>query len=212
MADYFQRLRPRYRTAILSNAAAGGRREEERRYGFATMADVLVYSYEVGIEKPDRRIYKITCQRLGVARARWCSWTTLRPMWWPPGARDAGGTVPEHCPGDHRRRGMPCGVRKLSPCNPTPDPDRAEVLLVGVAVAQQARPQLLGHRIGRCRPWPSSSATGADHDHHPAALAQRLRCVLGLVAPHDHGEQRRSCSRGPLTAHPEHGPGDATLG
>jgi len=66
LADYFQRLRPRYRTAILSNAAAGGRREEERRYGFAAMADVLVYSYEVGIEKPDRRIYEITCQRLGV--------------------------------------------------------------------------------------------------------------------------------------------------
>jgi epoxide hydrolase-like predicted phosphatase len=66
MADYFQRLRPRYRTAILSNAAAGGRREEERRYGFAAMADVLVYSYEVGIEKPDRRIYEITCQLLGV--------------------------------------------------------------------------------------------------------------------------------------------------
>src|SRR4029453_3090029 len=64
--DYFQRLRPQYRTAILSNAAAGGRREEERRYGFATMADVLVYSYEVGIEKPDRRIYQITCQELGV--------------------------------------------------------------------------------------------------------------------------------------------------
>ena len=30
------------------------------------MADVLVYSYEVGIEKPDERIYEITCQRLGV--------------------------------------------------------------------------------------------------------------------------------------------------
>jgi epoxide hydrolase-like predicted phosphatase len=66
MADYLQRLRPRYRTAILSNAAAGGRREEERRYGFAAMADVLVYSYEVGIQKPDRRIYEIACQRLGV--------------------------------------------------------------------------------------------------------------------------------------------------
>jgi epoxide hydrolase-like predicted phosphatase len=66
MADYFQRLRPRYRTAILSNAAAGGRREEERRYGFSAMADVLVYSYEVGIEKPDRRVYEITCERLGV--------------------------------------------------------------------------------------------------------------------------------------------------
>lgn len=66
MAAYFQRLRPRYRTAILSNAAEGGRREEERRYRFASMADVLVYSYEVGIEKPDQRIYEITCQRLGV--------------------------------------------------------------------------------------------------------------------------------------------------
>jgi epoxide hydrolase-like predicted phosphatase len=66
LADYCQRLRPRYRTAILSNAAAGGRREEDRRYGFVSMADVLVYSYEVGIEKPDRRIYEITCERLGV--------------------------------------------------------------------------------------------------------------------------------------------------
>jgi epoxide hydrolase-like predicted phosphatase len=66
LAGYFRRLRPRYRTAILSNAAAGGRREEERRHGFADLADVLVYSYEVGIEKPDRRIYEITCERLGV--------------------------------------------------------------------------------------------------------------------------------------------------
>jgi FMN phosphatase YigB (HAD superfamily) len=66
MADYFQHLRLRYRTAILSNAAAGGRREEERRYGFSAMADVLVYSYEVGIEKPDQRIYEITSERLGV--------------------------------------------------------------------------------------------------------------------------------------------------
>jgi epoxide hydrolase-like predicted phosphatase len=30
------------------------------------MADVLVYSYEVGIEKPDRRIYEFACERPGV--------------------------------------------------------------------------------------------------------------------------------------------------
>jgi epoxide hydrolase-like predicted phosphatase len=66
MVGYFQQLRPRYRTAILSNAAAGGRREEQARYGFDAMADVLVYSYEVGMEKPDRRIYRLTCERLGV--------------------------------------------------------------------------------------------------------------------------------------------------
>jgi FMN phosphatase YigB (HAD superfamily) len=80
MADYFQRLRPRYRTAILSNAAAGGRREEERRYGFANMADVLVYSYEVGIEKPDQRIYEITCERLDVHPSDVVFRTTWRPM------------------------------------------------------------------------------------------------------------------------------------
>jgi epoxide hydrolase-like predicted phosphatase len=66
LADYFQRLRPRYRTAILSNAAAGGRRQEQARYGMDELADLLVYSYEVGIEKPDRRIYLLTCERLGV--------------------------------------------------------------------------------------------------------------------------------------------------
>jgi FMN phosphatase YigB (HAD superfamily) len=63
---HFQRLRPRYRTGILSNAAAGGRRQEQMRYGFDDLADLTVYSYEVGIEKPDRRIYLLTCERLGV--------------------------------------------------------------------------------------------------------------------------------------------------
>jgi FMN phosphatase YigB (HAD superfamily) len=63
MTDYFRRLRPRYRTAILSDAAAGGRREEQARYGFDEMADVVVYSYEVGIDKPDQRIYQLTCER-----------------------------------------------------------------------------------------------------------------------------------------------------
>jgi hypothetical protein len=38
------------------------------------------------------------------------------------------------------------------------------------------------------------------HDHHPAAPAQRLGGVLGLVPPHDHGEERRPCSRRPDTA------------
>jgi epoxide hydrolase-like predicted phosphatase len=66
VADYFRSLRPRYRTAILSNAAAGGVRREEERYRFSAMADVLVYSFEEGIEKPDHRIYLRTCERLGV--------------------------------------------------------------------------------------------------------------------------------------------------
>jgi epoxide hydrolase-like predicted phosphatase len=66
LASWFRRLRPRYRTAILSNGAAGGRREEETRYRLSAMADLLVYSYEVGLAKPDHRIYRLTCDRLGV--------------------------------------------------------------------------------------------------------------------------------------------------
>jgi putative hydrolase of the HAD superfamily len=66
LAEYFRRLRPRYLTAILSNGAAGGAREEQARYGLAEMVDLLVYSYQKGIEKPDHRIYQRTCQRLGV--------------------------------------------------------------------------------------------------------------------------------------------------
>src|SRR4030095_7436071 len=36
--------------------------------------------------------------------------------------------------------------------------------------------------------------------------------MLGLVAPHDHGEERRLLLPPTADGHPEHGPGDATLG
>ena len=63
---YFQSLRPRYRTALLSNSFVGARREEEARFGFAALTDLIVYSHEEGMSKPDPRIYERTWQRLGV--------------------------------------------------------------------------------------------------------------------------------------------------
>jgi hypothetical protein len=36
--------------------------------------------------------------------------------------------------------------------------------------------------------------------------------MLGLVAPHDHGEERRLLLPPTRHRHPEHGPGDAALG
>ncbi|MEO8287271.1 MAG: HAD family phosphatase [Chloroflexota bacterium] len=66
LAAYFASLRPRYRTAILSNSFAGARRKEEEAYGFGDMCDVIIYSHEEGIKKPDRRIYELACARLGV--------------------------------------------------------------------------------------------------------------------------------------------------
>jgi epoxide hydrolase-like predicted phosphatase len=66
LAAYFAGLRPRYQTAIISNSFVGARRKEQERYGFGDMCDLIIYSHEVGIQKPDRRIYELACERLDV--------------------------------------------------------------------------------------------------------------------------------------------------
>jgi hypothetical protein len=50
------------------------------------------------------------------------------------------------------------------------------------------------------------------HGHHPAAPGERLAGVLGLVAPDDHGEERRLLLPPTRDGHPEPGPGDPALG
>lgn len=66
---WFRALRPRYRTAILSNSFVGAREQEEARYGFTSLVDLAIYSHEEGVRKPDPRIYEIAIERLGVAPA-----------------------------------------------------------------------------------------------------------------------------------------------
>lgn len=66
LVHYVRTLRPRLRTAILSNSSDGARREEQCRYGFADLVDDIVYSHEVGLAKPDPAIFALVCQRLGV--------------------------------------------------------------------------------------------------------------------------------------------------
>jgi len=93
MYDFAAGLRPAYRTAILSNSADGARREEQTRYAFEQLVDVIVYSHEVGLAKPDPRIYRHTERVLGVApdeivfvddtalvveAARACGWHAVR--------------------------------------------------------------------------------------------------------------------------------------
>jgi epoxide hydrolase-like predicted phosphatase len=60
-------LRPRYRTAILSNSADGARREEMARWAFDQHFDPIIYSHEVGLAKPDPRSYALLCERLALA-------------------------------------------------------------------------------------------------------------------------------------------------
>ena len=68
--DWFARLRGRgLRTGIVSNSGPGAR-EHEACWGFDSLVDVLVYSHEVGLKKPDPRIYELTATRLGVPADR----------------------------------------------------------------------------------------------------------------------------------------------
>ena len=69
LAAYFASLRPRYRTGIISNSFVGARHREQQRYGFAEMTDLIVYSHEAGMSKPDPRIYQLACDGLGVPAA-----------------------------------------------------------------------------------------------------------------------------------------------
>jgi HAD superfamily hydrolase (TIGR01509 family) len=64
---YIKELRGSYKTAVLSNANTG---VLERRIGLDWLAasfDEVVVSAEVGMTKPDERIYTYTLQKLGVA-------------------------------------------------------------------------------------------------------------------------------------------------
>ena len=51
---------------MLSNSFVGARRKEQECYGFSGLADLIIYSHEVGLAKPDRRIYELTCDQLQV--------------------------------------------------------------------------------------------------------------------------------------------------
>jgi epoxide hydrolase-like predicted phosphatase len=67
LIDYARRLRPRYRTGILSNSFVGAREREQAAYGFGDLVDEVVYSHESGMSKPDPAIYALACERLGVS-------------------------------------------------------------------------------------------------------------------------------------------------
>jgi epoxide hydrolase-like predicted phosphatase len=69
LVEFLYSLRPRFQTAILSNSFVGAREKEQQRYNFDELCDFIIYSHEVGMLKPDSRIYALTCERLGLQPA-----------------------------------------------------------------------------------------------------------------------------------------------
>jgi len=67
LVDTLRALRPRYKTALLSNAWGDLRQALASEWKIADVFDELVISAEVGLLKPDPRIYQLALERLGVA-------------------------------------------------------------------------------------------------------------------------------------------------
>jgi putative hydrolase of the HAD superfamily len=66
VADFLGSLRPRYKTAILSNAGTDARRTFTQEFGFHQIVDEMIISAELGVAKPDERIYRIALERFAV--------------------------------------------------------------------------------------------------------------------------------------------------
>ena len=64
LMTYIRSLHGRVRLAILSNSGPGARQVEQDRYDFAALFDPIVYSHEVGLMKPDARVFALTAERL----------------------------------------------------------------------------------------------------------------------------------------------------
>jgi epoxide hydrolase-like predicted phosphatase len=88
LIEYVRRLRPRYRTGIVSNSFVGAREREQAAYGFEDLVDEIIYSHECGMSKPDRRIYALACERLRAEPAQMVFLDDYAPC--VAGARDAG--------------------------------------------------------------------------------------------------------------------------
>ncbi|MGE5223428.1 MAG: HAD family hydrolase [Omnitrophica WOR_2 bacterium] len=66
LVETIRSLRPRYKTALLSNAWDDVREKVIDRWNLLPLFDVVIISAEVRLAKPDPRIYELAVDRLGV--------------------------------------------------------------------------------------------------------------------------------------------------
>ena len=67
LVDYIRGLRPKYKTALLSNAWDDLRAALEQEWSIVNAFDEVIISAEVGLAKPDPRIFQLALERLGVS-------------------------------------------------------------------------------------------------------------------------------------------------
>jgi epoxide hydrolase-like predicted phosphatase len=67
LVEYIQTLRPRYRTALLSNGWSHLRQWIDKTWKIGESFDQVLISAEVGAAKPDPRVFHLALERLGVS-------------------------------------------------------------------------------------------------------------------------------------------------
>ncbi len=65
--EHVKRLKNKYKLAILSNTGKKWSEVRKKLFHMSIWFDVMVWSWEVGFIKPDERIYRYVCNKLGVA-------------------------------------------------------------------------------------------------------------------------------------------------
>jgi epoxide hydrolase-like predicted phosphatase len=66
LAEFLQSLRPKYKTALLSNAWPGTREAFNQKYGLDKLVDLQIFSAEEGTLKPETKFYQLALIRLQV--------------------------------------------------------------------------------------------------------------------------------------------------
>ncbi len=66
LVDYLRELHKTYKTALLSNAWDDQREVIAEKWHMEDVFDIIISSSKVGMVKPDRRIFQLTLNRLGV--------------------------------------------------------------------------------------------------------------------------------------------------
>lgn len=66
LLEYIKTIKPNYKIGLLSNIGNDWVREEFLTRDEQQLFDQMVFSYEIGVNKPDERMYTTICERLGV--------------------------------------------------------------------------------------------------------------------------------------------------
>ena len=66
LIDYIRSLPPRFKVGLLSNAWSDMRKSLQEEWDILKLFDVVIISAEVGLIKPDPRIYQLAVEKLGV--------------------------------------------------------------------------------------------------------------------------------------------------